>query len=341
MSPPRFLFAPIYSSCNLRCPHCEFWRRPHTLTKTSWADADHKTRRSAVVEEFARLSPAGVVVTHGGESLLAWDEYMDFSRHVRAQGLRLLTVTNGTMIYSLERASELAIDGPSEINISLDSARPEVHDKFRGTVGTFAKATSAVVALLRARYKWASSLKVNIMLLLCRDTYEDLDYAYKLALVELGVDKLKLNMIQPSFGNDSGADSFFAEQCDVDPEKLRTNLLAMDAKYKLSFNPKWIEQVVMYFRSVRLNPRAHLGWKGNMATQEHICNSYDRNIWLSDRSEMHLCCDSSWPGSTWEKPGDLAKFWEGAQALRESMSSCNRLCGISHSLRNTTSTIPR
>ena len=339
MVPPKFLFIPIYASCNLRCPHCTFWERPHTLTKRSWADGDHKERRKSIVAEFAKLNPAGTVVTHGGESLMAWDEYMDFSRLVRSHGLRLLTVTNGTMIHSLERAGELAIDGPSEISISFDSPRLEIHDKFRGAEGAFAKATSAVIALLRARFKWHSKIRVYAILLVGKSTCQDLDYAYDFALNELGVDKLKLNLIQPSFGRNLGEDPFFAEESQVDPDKLREALLAVDAKYALKFNPAWIAQATMYFRSLRFYPKARMSWQGQLETTDHICNSYDRNIWVTDHSQMYLCCDSAWPGALWEKPGDLEKFWTSSDALREMMSSCNRLCGISHSLRNTTSTL--
>ena len=336
---PRFLFLPVYDSCNLRCPHCAFWQRPHTLKQTSWADGDHKTRRWGIMGEFASLNPAGTVVTHEGESLLDWSGYLELSRRARVLGLRLLTVTNGTMIYSPERAGELVIDGPSEINISLDSIRPEIHDKFRGVKGSFDKAVRALQLLLEARQRWRSNIKVNAILLVGKSTYEDLDASYDFALNALGVDKLKLNMVQPSFGNDSGSDPFFAEESDVDPERLNNILHEVSAKYKLLFNPHWIAQMVMYFRSLRAIPNRLLGWRGDFTTTEHICNSYDRNIWVTERSDMFLCCDSRWPGKVWEKPGDMRDFWEGATELRGKMASCNRLCGISHSLRNTSATV--
>jgi pyruvate-formate lyase-activating enzyme len=345
---PKFLFLPVNASCNLRCPHCSFWQVPNTLKQTSWADGDHKARRWAIMEEFAVLNPAGTVVTHEGESLLDWTGYLELCWRARKLGLRLITVTNGTMIHSPEQADALVTEGPSEINVSLDSVRPELHDKFRGVPGSFDKAVLAVQLLLDARELWSSSIKVNIILLVGKSTYEDLDAAYDFALNWLGVDKLKLNMIQPSFGNNTWSDPFFAEESDVHPERLRTVLREVDVKYHLSFNPEWVFQMVMYFRSLRaLSTSAKLlGWRGDFATSEHICNSYDRNIWVSERSDMQLCCDSRWPGMVWEKYGDMARFWEEAHALegtraemRCKMTECNRLCGISHSLRNTSATV--
>lgn len=341
--PPRFLFMHMYESCNLRCTHCTFWRRPNTLHRQSgWADLlrqQHRERREGIVEELAGLNPRGVVVTHGGEALLDWDDYLAFCGLCRKHGLKLFTVTNGTAIFSLERAEELVTLGPSEISVSFDGARPEIHDALRGVKGAFAKATAAVVALLRARHKHHSPMKVYAMLLVGKSTYEDLDAAYDFALNDLGVDKLKLNMVQPSFGNESGDDEFFAREHDVDPDRLRDILWKVSDKYELGFNPTWVAQVAMYFRSIRGNPLVGKGWQGDLATSEHICNSYDRNIWLSDRSIMQLCCDSRWAGREWRKPGDLRSFWEHAEMQRRQMSSCNRLCGISHSLRNTSSTM--
>ena len=337
----------LYAGCNLRCTHCTFWRRPNTLgTPKGWEDlrrseqqAGYRQMRAQVVAEFAALNPRGVVVSHGGEALLDWDDYLDFCRLCRDHKLKLLSVTNGTPISSLARAELLVLGGPSEITVSFDSIRPETHDAMRGTAGTFAKATSAVVALLRARYKHHGSLRVNAMLLLCRSTYETLDEAYDLALGDLGVDKLKLNVVQPSFGLDTGGDEFFAREHDVDPDRLREILGRVDAKYKLGFNPRWVDQVCMYFRSVGSDPRAGEGWRGDLATSEHVCDSYDRNVWVSREGTMQLCCDSRWAGAAWRESGDLRRFWEGAGQQRRAMATCNRLCGMSHSLRNTSATL--
>ena len=280
--------------------------------------------RAAVISEFAALNPRGVVVSHGGEALLDWGDYLDFCRLCRAHGLKLLSVTNGTPISNLARAELLALDGPSELTVSFDGIRHEAHDLMRGVDGSFFKATSARIALLRARDKHRSPIRINAMLLLCKSTYETLDAAYDFALHDLHVDKLKLNVVQPSFGLNTGEDEFFAREREVDPDRLREILHKVDLKYKLGFNPRWVEQVAMYFRSVQNNPRAKMGWLGDLATDEHVCDSYERNVWVSEEGIMQLCCDSRWPGATWRGPGDLRAFWEGAGEQREKMAVLQR-----------------
>ena len=344
---PKFLFVPVYNSCNLRCPHCTFWERPHSLGR-SWADGDHAERQLRVVEDFASArsvdkfpsaNSAGIVVTHGGESLMAWDKYFRLSRRVRELGLRLFTVTNGTMVATPDDAKELVVDGPSEVSVSLDSIRPAVHDRLRGVPGAFDRAVRGLRLILEAREKWCTDTRVYVMLLLGKSTCDDLDASYEFGLRTLGVDKVKLNAVQPSFGRNEGDNPLFALECEVDPDRLRESLRRVDAAYDLGFNPAWVDQVVAYFRTLGVSPRSRRSWSGDLTTSGHICGSYDRNIWLSDRSEMHLCCDFRWPGTEWKEPGDVAKFWGSVQALRGQMAGCDRLCGISHSVRAASSTL--
>lgn len=340
MTPPRFLFMQLYTSCNLRCPHCTFWQRPHTLKdKAGWQHRRHVVQRAAIVREFAALNPRGVVVTHGGEALLDFEDYLRFCGLCREHGLRVLTVTNGTQVWSSDRAERLVTGGPHEVSVSFDSTVPEEHDRFRGVPGAFDKAVRALRLLLAARSALGATTRIYAMLLVGRTTYRSLDSSYNFALNVLGVDKLKLNMVQPSFGLREGRDDFFADEHDVDPAELGKVLAAVDAKYDLAFDPAWVRQVVMYFRSLSTQPLVHMGWSADLKTEDHICDSYERNVWVDASSVMQLCCDSKWPGRSWDKPGDLRAFWEGADALRGQMASCNSLCGVSHSLRKTSSTL--
>jgi MoaA/NifB/PqqE/SkfB family radical SAM enzyme len=270
--------------------------------------------------------------------MLDWDDYFAYCKICRDNDLKLLSVCNGTMIFSPLRAARVVDCGPAEVSVSLDSSRYEVHDRLRGVRGSFDRATRALQLLLAARRASGSGIKIHAILLVGKSTYEELDEAYDFALNKLGVDKLKLNMIQPSFGRRAGEDAYFAEESQVDANKLEEILWRVCAKYDLAFNPGWVAQVLMYFRSFQGNPNVLNGWSGDLTTSEHICNSYDRNIWISDRSVMQLCCDEKWAGREWTAPGDLRKFWEEAQPQRDAMGTCNSLCGISHSLRNLSST---
>ena len=69
----------------------------------------------------------------------------------RALGLRCLSVINGTRVRDPERADRMVLAGPHEISVSLNSHRPDLHDRTRGVKGAFTKAVKALRLLLEAR----------------------------------------------------------------------------------------------------------------------------------------------------------------------------------------------
>ena len=81
------------------------------------------------------------------------------------------------------------------------------------------------------------------------------------------------------------------------------------------------------------------GWGDTTGTQEHICNTYERNIMVDHYGMARLCFSSGFPGRQLTAPGDLIRFWNGAEPIRARMRSCNAYCGISHSVRRETSTM--
>lgn len=96
----------------------------------------------------------------------------------------------------------------------------------------------------------------------------------------------------------------------------------------------------MYHRSVRDNGGMRWGWHRGKGTANHICNSYERNIMVDLYGRARLCFNPAFPATQLYSPGDLKRFWEDSGRLREKMSRCNRYCGISHSVRKESATLP-
>jgi len=333
--PPDFLFIQINKRCNLRCQHCDFWKlddddRPRYLSRE---------RRREVLREFADLRPGGKVVICGGESMLDLEDYFAIAGDSREFGLRCLSVINGTRVRDPERADRMIIAGPHEISVSLNSHRPELHDRTRGVKGSFAKAVKALRLLLEARARHNGGTKIYAMGLIFDENYREIDAFYDFVLNDVGADKLKLNFIQPSFGHDDPTDSFFAGHHRVDPDELYELIGVCDRKYGLGLNPVWREQVRMYFRSLARIADIERGWGSAAGTTEHICNTYERNIMVDHYGVARLCFSTGFPGMSLRKAGDLRQFWESAEFIRRSMRRCNQFCGISHSVRRESSTV--
>lgn len=335
MNPPKFLFLSINEVCNLHCQHCEYWRAKRTPQITT-------ERQLELIREFAELGPGGTVVICGGEPMLDVAAYYAVCATSREVGLRTLSVVNGTQVRNEAEAERVVTQGPDEVSVSLDSPDPEVHDLIRGVPGSHAEAVRALKLLLRARGK-SPSPRVYAMGLLSRSTYLRLSDFYHLVLREIGADKLKLNAIQPTFvhvrvGQEVKEDHFFAEESQVDPTVLENELLRCSVEYDLRLNPVWIDQVTSYFRQLWQAPDLERGWVCGVDTTSHICNSADRSIMVDLDGKASLCFSMAFRHQQLSAPGDMRRFWEEAADVREAMQKCDRLCGISHSVRNSSAT---
>jgi hypothetical protein len=125
----------------------------------------------------------------------------------------------------------------------------------------------------------------------------------------------------------------------VDPDELHRIIGECDEKYGLGLNPVWRDQVRMYFRSLAKAADVTRGWGSRGGTDEHICNTYERNIMVDHYGVARLCFSTGFPGMQLKARGDLARFWNGAEFIRNSMRRCNQYCGISHSVRRESSTL--
>jgi sulfatase maturation enzyme AslB (radical SAM superfamily) len=336
LPPPRFVFMEINKRCNLRCAHCDFWQRDDGDKANYFQPA----QKRALLDEYAAMNPKGNVVICGGEPMLDVDDYFDLTTASRERGLTTQSVVNGTRIRRPEMAERMIREGPNEISISLNSHIEALHDETRGVSGAFRKAVNALRLLVDAKKRLgASDTRIYVMGLIYARNYRDIDGFYDFVLNDIGADQLKLNFIQPSFGQAGKVDPFFAAESDVDGEKLADIIVHCDKKYGLNLNPIWIEQVRMYFRSLAGIGDKERGWAASGGTQEHICNSYDRNVMINHYGIARLCFSVQFPGKKIIEPGDFTDFWNGASGLRARMQRCNQFCGISHSVRRESSTI--
>ncbi len=334
---PQFLFVHVNKRCNLRCQHCYFWKENDNDRHNylSWE------RKREIITEFSEMNPRGKVVICGGEKLLDIEDYFLITKECRNLGLRAIGVTNGTLINNFDIAERLIYEGAHEISVSLDSHKEELHDEARGVKGAFNKAVRALRLLLDARKRLNSDTRIYVMGLIFSRNYEDLDGFYDFVLNDIGADKLKLNFIQPTFGYSGKIDQFFANNYQIDPERLEKIILYCNEKYGLNINPIWLKQAKMYFRSLNKGFDVYKGWCAESKTEEHICNSYERNIMVDLYGYASLCFSQDFPKIKLFKKGDLRRFWEESDHIRDLMRKCNKFCGISHSVRRESSTLNR
>jgi len=99
----------------------------------------------ALIGELQTLKPFNVCFS-GGEPLLRQQLLLECATLLSEQGVRLSLATNG-MLLTGSLAERLIDSGVEDIQISLDAATAEVHDRIRGRAGAFDSAVEALRVL--------------------------------------------------------------------------------------------------------------------------------------------------------------------------------------------------
>ena len=126
--------------CNLRCRHC-------------YLDAGELEGREdmpthevlSILDELAKLNPRAMLILTGGEPLLREDIF-SIVEYATALGFTTFLGTGGTVL-GRDEALRLKQSGCKGVGISLDSVRPEVHDRFRGVSGAWQSTMGAIDTL--------------------------------------------------------------------------------------------------------------------------------------------------------------------------------------------------
>ena len=153
-------------TCNLRCQHC------YTDSANQKYAGELSTEECKRVLDDLAAYRVPAVLFSGGEPLVRPDVF-ELAAHARQLGLHVVLSTNGTLI-TPEIARRLKGLKFAYVGISLDSAFPEVHDRFRGMEGAYEKTMRGFRNCVDV------GQKVGLRLTLTRETCENLDHIFDL-----------------------------------------------------------------------------------------------------------------------------------------------------------------
>lgn len=164
--PLRLVFWESTARCNLSCRHC---RR---LTDQS-SDELQTEQIKRLMDEAMQLGPP-IFVFSGGEPLLRedWQELAQYAKNI---SLPTALATNATLI-DRQVAGQIAAAGFRRVSVSLDSATPSSHDKFRGQEGSFAAALAGADALVE------QGIPIQFNTSVTTGNVQELESIYRLAL---------------------------------------------------------------------------------------------------------------------------------------------------------------
>lgn len=184
--PLRTLYVYLTGGCNLACRHC--WLTPSFHPDGGTGGHLSYELFERAIDEAIPLGLQGVKLT-GGEPFLH-PEVMRLVDLLKDRRIGLTIETNGTLVTeelarALKERSTL-----THISVSIDGSRADIHDPFRGVVGSFDRAVAGVKALVAAGYR------PQIIMSLHAGNVDDIEPLVRMA-EGLGAGSVKFNLVQP------------------------------------------------------------------------------------------------------------------------------------------------
>ncbi len=122
--------------CNLRCLHC------YQRAGRPMPDELSLKEKLEVVNQLDKAGVAMVALS-GGEPTIH-PHFYRVVEELGKRGMYVAVATNGISFARRENLEKAVKLGLRYVEVSIDSARPEVHDKFRGVPGAWRKAVQAL-----------------------------------------------------------------------------------------------------------------------------------------------------------------------------------------------------
>ncbi len=209
----RYVSWEITRRCDARCVHCYAEAGPEAPF-----DGDLSTAEAlALIDQLAGAGEM-ILAFSGGEPLLRPD-WRELARHAVERDLIVTVVTNGSRVDD-EVAAELAALGLQSVTVSLDSHRPDVHDRIRRLDGLHARALGAIRRLA------GRGVRVVVNFTPIRDNRDDARGVVELAW-QLGAAAVSLSEYAPAGRGTPAMGLDTAER-----ERLAAEWLALAAEYR-------------------------------------------------------------------------------------------------------------
>lgn len=313
----RLIFWELTARCNLKCQHC----RAEASDECAPGELDTEEILTAVDDIRAAGDP--IVILTGGEPLVRSDIFEIAERCVD-RFTRVALATNGTLV-DAAMAKRIADVGIKRVSISLDGARPAVHDAFRGQPGCFREAMDGIDALQTV------GVPLQINTTVTRDNEDELPALLQMAL-DLGVSAFHLFMLVPV-----GCGAEISEEQRLTPERFEEVLVwlawkAQELRGRLQVKATCAPQYYRIMHEMGLKPAGHPGGHGQdghgMDAHTRGCLAGSAVCFISRTGEVQPC--GYLPVSAGNIRNEkLASIWSQAGLFRQlrDPSSLKGKCG--------------
>ncbi|HII61312.1 radical SAM/SPASM domain-containing protein [Pyrococcus horikoshii] len=170
---PQKLAAPFLivwnftNMCNFRCKHC-YQRADKPLPSELSLE-----EKLMLVDQLDRAGVAAVALS-GGEPTIH-PHFLRIVKELSSRGIHTSVATNGWTFADKEKLEEAVKAGLKYVEISVDSAKPEKHDEFRGIPGAWERAIKALENAVEI------GVSHGMAVIMDKETYQEMDDILDLA----------------------------------------------------------------------------------------------------------------------------------------------------------------
>lgn len=152
----------VTQSCDLACKHCRAAAQP-----IAHPDELSNAEGKALIDQIADMHIPIFVFT-GGDPLKRKDVF-ELIRYAADKGVQVALTPSATPLLTREAIFKMKEAGLVRLGISLDGSCPEIHDKFRGLPGAWARTIQVV--------EWANEagIPIQVHTTISRHNANDLD----------------------------------------------------------------------------------------------------------------------------------------------------------------------
>lgn len=136
---PFFVYLSLTNTCNAKCVFCDVRQNKCKLCSIDVYK---------LIDELADLGVKYVHFTGGGEPFTD-GKIIDYMQYATDKGLEILFITNGLLLS--KQVHKLSKINLKAVFISIDSYRPEIHNKLRRTDGLFESAIYGINELKKVK----------------------------------------------------------------------------------------------------------------------------------------------------------------------------------------------
>ncbi|MDO8602991.1 MAG: radical SAM protein [Candidatus Omnitrophota bacterium] len=151
---PGFCCIGIVDTCMLKCQMCHKWQDdPGTIGFSQPTTDEWKM----FIRQLRDLVDEGFEIDFGGGEALMRNDVLDLVSYAKSLGFRNAIASNGYLINE-DMAKRIVDSGLDSIVLSLDSLKPEVHDRMRGVKGV----TERVFKAIEFLRKYSKDIHIGI-----------------------------------------------------------------------------------------------------------------------------------------------------------------------------------